>query len=155
MKCRILLIHGPNLNLLGQREPALYGHKSSVEIVASLRTDYSGIELEYFQSNSEAELIDKIQKSRNSFDGILINAGGLSHHSVSLADAIRASGLPAIGLHITNIFVRESYRQKDVVGEACAGLIAGLGTAGYPLALECLIDVIEVSRRPAGRKRKA
>lgn len=147
MKQRILLLHGPNLNLLGNREPELYGHTTSEKIAESLLTSCPDIHLEYFQSNSEAALIDKVQQAGRDFDGMLINAGGLSHHSVSLADSIRACGLPAICVHITNVYSREAYRNQDIVGAACSGAIVGLGTAGYALALECLIDAIEMNRQ--------
>jgi 3-dehydroquinate dehydratase-2 len=139
----ILLIHGPNLNLLGTREPDQYGKASSETIVTDLKTQFSNYTISYFQSNDEGELVNAIQSAKQNVQGILINAGGLSHTSISIADAIRSVGLPCISIHITNIYQRESYRHHDIVGEACKGAIVGLGTDGYQLAMECLLDEIQ------------
>ena len=139
----ILLIHGPNLNLLGTREPNQYGNASSETIVTDLRTQFTEYTITYFQSNDEGELVNAIQNAKQNVQGILINAGGLSHTSISIADAIRSVGLPCISIHITNIYQRESYRHHDIVGEACKGAIVGLGTDGYKLAMECLLDVLK------------
>lgn len=139
----ILLIHGPNLNLLGTREPAKYGNANSEKIVADLQSKFPDCNIAYFQSNAEGELVNAIQKAKDNFQGLLINAGGLSHSSISMADAIRSIGLPCISIHITNIYQRESYRHQDIIGEACKGAIVGLGTDGYQLAMECLLDEIQ------------
>lgn len=137
---KILVIHGPNLNLLGSREPEKYGQMDSESILKNLQTLFTGHEISYFQSNNEGEIVDAIQQTRDTKDGLLINAGGFSHSSVAIGDAIRSVNLPSIAVHITNIFQREEYRQSDIVGDACLGTIAGLGTDGYALAMECLLD---------------
>ena len=137
---RILLIHGPNLNLLGEREPEKYGHLSSEGIVDGLKKNFPQEDIQYFQSNTEGEIVNAIQQARGQFDGLLINAGAFSHTSIAIADAIRGIQLPCIGVHITDIYQREAYRHTDLVGEACSGCIAGLGTEGYALAFECLLD---------------
>jgi 3-dehydroquinate dehydratase-2 len=142
---KILLIHGPNLNLLGEREPSAYGVKSSETVLEELRNEFPNIEIEYFQSNSESDLVDTIQASRKTCQGILINAGAFSHTSIAIADALRSIKLPAISVHLTNIYQREDFRHSDIVGEACQGAIVGLGTAGYALALECLLEKIKVN----------
>jgi 3-dehydroquinate dehydratase-2 len=138
----ILLIHGPNLNLLGEREPGKYGYMGSEELLQSLRTAFGQYELAYFQSNIEGELVDAIQNARNVFRGIVINAGAFSHTSIAMADAIRSIGIPCLAVHITNIYNREPFRQIDIVGEACDGAIVGLGMQGYHLAIECLVDLV-------------
>jgi len=141
---KILLIHGPNLNLLGSREPDKYGSETVETILANLRSNFSKLSIDYFQSNSEGEIIDCIHNAKNSYNGILINAGGLSHTSISIADALRSIGIPTINIHITNIQQRESYRHTDIIGEACAGSIVGLGTDGYLIAMECLLDNLKI-----------
>lgn len=136
----ILLLHGPNLNLLGEREPEKYGHLSSEGILENLRKDFPDQDIQYFQSNIEGELVDAIQQAKERYHGMIINAGAFSHTSVAMADAIRGIGLPCIAVHITNIYQREEYRHTDLAGEACIGCIAGLGADGYKLAMECLLD---------------
>lgn len=140
---KILLIHGPNLNLLGMREPDKYGTANAESILANLKIQFPNDTISYFQSNAESEIINAIQNAKtDNYSGILINAGGLSHTSISIADAIRGIGLPTISVHITNIYQRENYRHMDIIGDACSGSIVGLGTDGYQLAMECLIDEI-------------
>lgn len=139
---KVLLIHGPNLNLLGTREPEKYGYTSSEDIIENLRTGHIVSQVDYFQSNSESELVDKVQQAASQYQGILINAGAFSHTSVALADALRAIPIPKIAVHITNIYQREDYRHKDLTGEACDGAIVGLGVEGYALALDHLNDMI-------------
>ena len=140
---KVLLIHGPNLNLLGERQESIYGKSSSEDIVNRLKLEFPQLELQYFQSNSEHELIDAVQASRIEFQGILINPGAFSHTSLALADAIRSINSPSICIHISNIYQREDFRHTDLVGTACKGSIVGLGIEGYPIALECLIDLIK------------
>ena len=140
---KVLLVHGPNLNLLGERQESIYGKSSSDDIVKRLKLEFPQLELQYFQSNNEHELIDAVQTSRKDFQGILINAGAFSHTSLALADAIRSINIPSICIHISNIYQREGYRQTDLVGTACNGSIVGLGIEGYPMALECLVDLIK------------
>ncbi len=136
----VLLLHGPNLNLLGEREKSTYGTLSSEALVEKLRNEFPGVTIDYFQSNHESELVDRIQGARHTHQGILINAGAFSHTSVAIADAVRSVPLPSICVHITNIYKREAYRHTDLVGEACRGAIVGLGTEGYTLAMECLLE---------------
>ena len=140
---KVLLIHGPNLNLLGERQESVYGSSSSQDIVNRLNSEFPQIDLQYFQSNNEHELIDKVHASRNEYEGLLINPGAFSHTSVALADAIRSIKIPSICIHISNIYQREDFRHTDFVGAACKGSIVGLGVDGYPLAIECLIDLIK------------
>ncbi len=137
---KILLIHGPNLNLLGSRQTDVYGSVSSESIVADLQKQFPNHQIQYFQSNSEAELVDTIQNAKQKFDGIVINAGAYSHTSIAIADALRSVNMPSIAVHISNIYKRESFRHTDLVGEACKGAIVGLGVAGYALALEHLTE---------------
>lgn len=139
---KILLLHGPNLNLLGQREPKQYGTATSESILAGLRQGFPDLTIAYFQSNREDELVDAIQQSPSVYDGILLNAGAFSHTSIALADAIKSIKTPVIAVHISNIYNREEYRHTDIVGDACSGCITGLGAAGYTLALECLLESI-------------
>jgi 3-dehydroquinate dehydratase-2 len=137
---KVLLIHGPNLNLLGTREPEKYGHTTSEQILNQLndlKTDY---EVAYFQSNSEAEIVTAIQAAKGVYQGIIINPGAYSHSSVAIADAIRSVAVPTIAVHISNIYQREDFRHTDIVGEACQGAIVGLGVAGYTLAFTHLIE---------------
>jgi len=137
----ILVIHGPNLNLLGTREPEKYGNLSSETLMEKLRVQFSNIRIDYFQSNSESEIIEKIQNSKNEFDGFLINAAAFSHTSIAIADAIRSTAIKCLSIHITNIYQREGFRKVDIVGEACLGSIVGLGTDGYPIAVEHLLTL--------------
>jgi 3-dehydroquinate dehydratase-2 len=139
---KILIIHGPNLNLLGEREPEKYGHAGSEDIVKDLKKRFPEYSIDYFQSNMEGELVSAIQEAGKTHNGILINPAAFSHSSVAMADAVRAVRIPCICIHITNIYQRESYRRTDLVGEACAGAIVGLGIEGYGLAMECLADHI-------------
>jgi 3-dehydroquinate dehydratase-2 len=136
---KILVVHGPNLNLLGAREPTLYGYETLDSINARLRAraDGAGVELDAFQSNSEAELIDRVHAARS--DGtqlIIINPGGLTHTSVSLRDAFAAVAIPFIEVHISNVFAREPFRRHSYFSPLALGMICGLGAQGYELALE-------------------
>ena len=140
---KVLLLHGPNLNLLGERQESVYGSCSSQDIINRLNSEFPQIDLQYFQSNNEHELIDKVHAALNEFQGLLINPGAFSHTSIALADAIRSINIPSICIHISNIYQREDFRHSDFVGAACKGSIVGLGVDGYPMALECLIDLIK------------
>ncbi len=138
---KILLIHGPNLNLLGKREVEHYGNIDTEKIIQSLKEQFANIELHYYQSNLEGEIINTIQQANN-YDGILINAGAYSHTSIGISDALKTLKIPKINIHISNIYRRENYRHTDIVGNSCNGSIVGLGTDGYSLAMECLMDLL-------------
>jgi 3-dehydroquinate dehydratase-2 len=143
---KIQIINGPNLNLLGKREPEKYGTVSFEECLDSLKKLFPGIRIEYFQSNIEGEIINKIHETGFDFDGIILNAGGYTHTSVSIADAVSAVNAPVIEVHITNISAREGFRHNSIVGRYCMGSIIGLGLFGYRLAVEALIDSMKNSK---------
>lgn len=141
----ILIINGPNLNLLGRREPEIYGHRDFDSFLRNLRADFPNTEIKYFQSNSEGEIIDAIHKY--GFDaackGIIINPGAYSHYSIAIADAISSVEKKIVEVHISNIHAREQYRRHSVTAEKARGVIAGLGLEGYRLALIYLSSLIE------------
>lgn len=137
---KILIINGPNLNLLGKREKSIYGEQTFEDYFEELKYRYPSIELEYYQSNVEGELIDKIQEFGFSCDGILLNAGGYTHTSVAIADAIAAIEAPVIEIHISNIFAREEYRKVSLISKNCRGIISGFGLSSYRLGLESLLS---------------
>ncbi len=141
---RILVIHGPNLNLLGTREPEIYGRTTLAEIDADLAATAKelGCEVEAFQSNHEGELIDRIQEAMGSCHGILINPGGLTHTSVALRDAMLASGIPFIEVHLSNVHAREPFRHHSYFSDIAEGVICGLGSQGYDLALQAALKRI-------------
>lgn len=143
---RVLVIHGPNLNLLGQREPGIYGSTTLAELDASLQALAAelGVRLETRQSNHEGVIIDWIHGAVGQQDGIIINPGGYTHTSVAIADALRSVPVPAIEVHLSNLFKRESLRHTSVTGVACVGVIMGLGPASYHLALRSF-----AAQRPA------
>ncbi|HTO07848.1 MAG TPA: type II 3-dehydroquinate dehydratase [Myxococcota bacterium] len=139
---KILVLHGPNLNLLGEREPEVYGRTTLAEIDAKLRELASarGAAVDSFQSNHEGALIDRIQSARRTHQAIIINPGGLTHSSVSLRDALAATGLPVVEVHLSNIYAREPFRQHSFVSAIAVGQISGLGAKGYELALDALLE---------------
>lgn len=132
---KIIIINGPNLNLLGTREPHIYGRQSFEEYFAQLQGEYPHLTLHYFQSNYEGALIDKLHEVGFTYDGIVLNAGAYTHTSIALADAIAAIRTPVIELHISNVFEREEFRHHSYLSANCRGLIAGLGMKGYELAI--------------------
>lgn len=136
---KIQIINGPNLNLLGVREPGIYGNQGFDSYIQELRDIYSIIEIEYFQSNVEGELINKLHEVGFSYDGIVINAGGYTHTSVAIADAIAAIKTPVVEVHISNIYAREEYRHVSLTGKNCKGVLTGFGMDGYRLAIESLL----------------
>ncbi len=132
---KIIIINGPNLNLLGQRQPEIYGYESFEDYFSQLKIMFNSIQLTYFQSNIEGEIIDKLHDSQNNYDGIILNAGGYSHTSVAIHDAIKAISTPVVEVHISNIFAREEFRHNSLISAACIGSISGFGLKSYELAL--------------------
>lgn len=132
---KLIIINGPNLNLLGKREKNIYGEESFEPFLENLKKKYSGITVEYFQSNHEGEIIDKIQEVGFSYDGIVLNAGAFTHTSVALRDAIAGIKIPVIEVHISNVFARETFRHLSLIAPVCIGSISGFGLDSYRLAL--------------------
>ena len=136
----IVIINGANLNLLGKREPEIYGNESFEVYFEKLKTDYQAdVRLEYFQSNIEGEIINKIQEVGFSCDGIILNAGAYAHTSIAIADAVRAVSSPVVEVHISNIYARETYRRHSFLSEVCKGNIVGFGLNSYRLAVESFL----------------
>lgn len=135
----IIIINGPNLNLLGKREPSIYGNQSFEEYLVKLKEEYPSVNISYYQSNVEGELIDIIQETGFISDGIVLNAGAYAHTSVAIADAIRAIKCPVIEVHISNTHKREEFRHKSYLTAACLGTILGFGMDSYRLAVEALV----------------
>ncbi len=136
---RIQIVNGPNLNLLGKREPSVYGDQSFEAYFKDLKAKYPQVELSYFQSNVEGEIVNKLQEVGFEYDGIIINAGAYTHTSIAIADAIRAIKTPAVEVHISNVFQRESYRHQSYLTEVCKGCILGFGLNSYRLAIESFL----------------
>ena len=135
---KVIIVNGPNLNLLGKREKSIYGDVSFNDIFNQLKADFPHLDLEYFQSNVEGELINKLQEIGFSYDYILLNAGGYTHTSVALADAVAAIETSVIEVHISNIYAREEFRQKSLLSSNCKAVICGLGLDSYKAALTTL-----------------
>ena len=135
---QILILNGPNLNLLGVREPGIYGSSSFEDYLEKLRKQYNDIQIDYFQSNVEGEMIDKMQEVGFSYDGIVLNAGAYTHTSVALHDCIRALKTPVIEVHISNVHAREEFRHHSMISSACKGVICGFGLDSYRLAIEAI-----------------
>jgi len=144
---KIQIINGPNLNLLGKREPEKYGTESFEERLDTLRKLFPAITIDYFQSNIEGEIINKLHETGFSYDGIVLNPGGYTHTSVSIADAVASVKSPVIEVHITNIAAREEFRHDSLVGRYCAGSLSGFGLDGYRLAVEALIEISKKSKK--------
>jgi len=136
---RIQIINGPNLNLLGKREPGIYGNRGFETYLDELKQRYPEVELEYYQSNHEGGLIDKIHEVGFTFDGIVLNAGAYTHTSVALLDALKAVQTPAIEVHISNVHQREEFRHKSLISAGCKGVICGFGLDSYRLAIEAIL----------------
>lgn len=136
---KIQIINGPNINLLGKREPQIYGSRGFIDYFNELQEKYPDIEFDYYQSNIEGELIDKIQDTGFEYDGIILNAGAYTHTSIALQDAIRSIVCPVIEVHISNVHKREEFRHKSMISCACVGVICGFGLDSYRLAVEALI----------------
>ena len=135
---QILILNGPNLNLLGVREPGIYGSSSFEDYLEKLRKQYKDVTIDYFQSNVEGEMIDKMQEVGFSYDGIVLNAGAYTHTSVALHDCIRALKTPVIEVHISNVHAREEFRHHSMISSACKGVICGFGLDSYRLAIEAI-----------------
>jgi 3-dehydroquinate dehydratase-2 len=141
MTKKILIINGPNLNMLGTRQPEIYGDEtlSDVEERLEALAESIGLDVEFFQSNHEGEIVTRIQQARQGYEGVIINAGGYTHTSVAIHDAIKMVGVPVIEVHISNIYAREQFRHHSLISPVASGIIAGLGTKGYELALKSFL----------------
>ncbi len=135
---RILVLNGPNLNLLGQREPDIYGHSSLEEMNAFIRGYFKKTEIEFFQSNHEGVLIDKLHEAPERYNGVVFNPGALTHYAYALRDAVKAINIPVIEVHLSNVHAREPFRTKSVIASVVRGTISGLGAYGYVLAVRAL-----------------
>lgn len=136
---KIQIINGPNLNLLGKREPGIYGSSSFEDYYKVLKEKYQNIELEYYQSNVEGELINKLHETGFSYDGIVVNMGAYTHTSIAIADAIAGIKTPVVEVHVSNIYAREEFRHVSLTGKNCKGVLTGFGLDGYRLAIESLL----------------
>ncbi|MCM1369042.1 MAG: type II 3-dehydroquinate dehydratase [Candidatus Amulumruptor caecigallinarius] len=141
---KILIINGPNLNMLGQRQPDIYGKESFEETLLKLREIHSGVDIDYAQSNSEGEIIDFLQSAaRNkTLSGIVINPGAYAHYSIAIADALAMLDIPVVEVHVSNIHAREEFRRKSVTASECMAVIAGCGRTGYSLAIEFILSTL-------------
>ena len=137
---KIIIVNGPNLNLLGKREPSMYGSQTFEDYFETLKSKFSGIELSYFQSNIEGELIDKIHETGFSYDGIILNAAAYTHTSVGIGDAVKGVETPVIEVHISNVYERESFRHTSYIAPNVKGIIAGFGLQSYELAIRSFIE---------------
>lgn len=140
---KIKIVNGPNLNMLGKREPEKYGHESFESYLELLKKKFPGLELTYFQSNVEGELVNEIQKAGDECNGIILNAAAYTHTSVAISDAVAAIKIPVVEVHITNIFAREEFRHVSLLGRNCAGSVSGFGLDSYRLAAEALKEILE------------
>lgn len=136
---KIIIINGPNLNLLGSREPDVYGATTFEEFYKELTDVYLNVELHYYQSNVEGEIINKLHETGFSFDGIILNAGAYTHTSIAIADAIAAIKTPVVEVHISNVYAREQYRHSSLMAKNCKGIISGFGLMSYSLAIESFL----------------
>lgn len=138
---KILIINGPNLNMLGTRQPEIYGDETLADVEERLEAlaESVGLQVEFFQSNHEGEIVTRIQQAREGYEGVIINAGGYTHTSVAIHDAIKMVGVPVIEVHISNIYAREQFRHHSLISPVASGIIAGLGTKGYELALKSFL----------------
>ncbi|QEC53224.1 3-dehydroquinate dehydratase [Anseongella ginsenosidimutans] len=137
---KIQIINGPNLNLLGTREPSIYGSRSFAELLEELRSRYAQVEIDYYQNNSEGAIVDKLQEVGFDYDGVILNAGAYTHTSVAIADAISAIRTPVVEVHISNVYGREAFRHHSYLAKNCKGVICGFGTDSYRLAIESFLN---------------
>ena len=147
MSAKILIINGPNLNLLGTREPDVYGHETlaDVEALCVARADALSLAVDFRQSNGEGEIVGWIQEARTTVAGMIVNAGALTHTSIAVLDALLASELPVVEVHLSNIHRRESFRQQSYVSQAAVGMICGFGSQGYEMALDAMARILDQS----------
>ncbi|PST83198.1 type II 3-dehydroquinate dehydratase [Pedobacter yulinensis] len=136
---KIQIINGPNLNLLGVREPSVYGNMDFDTYIATLREQFPNVQIDYYQSNVEGEIINKLHETGFSYDGIVLNGAGFTHTSVAIGDAIAAIKTPVVEVHISNIYAREEYRHMSLTGKYCKGVLTGFGLDGYRMAVDCLV----------------
>jgi len=145
MDKKVLIINGPNLNLLGDREPEVYGNEtlSDIKVLCEKKGEDLSLDIHFIQSNSEGEIVEAIQKAKQNFSGIIINAGALTHTSISILDALLSIKLPIIEVHLSNIFTREAFRKESFISKAAKGVICGFGSKSYELALEAVADLLK------------
>jgi len=136
---KLIIINGPNLNLLGKREPEIYGSESFEDFMEQLKSQFSSIDLEYYQSNIEGELIDKLHEVGFDYDGVVLNAGAYTHTSIGIGDAVKAIETPVVELHISNVHSREDFRHKSFIAANAKGVIFGFGLKGYELAIQSFL----------------
>ena len=136
---KFIIINGPNLNLLGKRQPEIYGNTTFEDFFKELKSSFESIQLEYYQSNVEGDLVNKLQEVGFSYSGIVFNAGGYTHTSVAIADAVASLDSPTIEVHISNVYAREEFRHQSLMAANCKGVIAGFGLNSYKLAVEALL----------------
>ncbi len=143
MAVKILILNGPNLNLLGEREPSVYGHESLAEIEKSLKKVFPKIPLEFRQSNVEGELVNMLHAARKKQDGVVFNPGGYTHYSIALRDAVASIGIPVVEVHLSNIHAREDFRKNSMIAPVCIGQISGFGTHSYALGIMSLLRYLD------------
>ncbi|MDR2091388.1 MAG: type II 3-dehydroquinate dehydratase [Clostridiales bacterium] len=146
---KILVINGPNLNVIGKREPSIYGTVTYAALCSRIKksAEEADAYVEIFQSNSEGEIVSKIQEAKGVFDGLVVNGGALTHYSYALYDAVKYADLPAVEVHISNIFKREEFRKHSVLSPICVGIVSGLGIEGYEYAINYLVRIYKKSRK--------
>lgn len=136
---KIIIINGPNLNLIGKREPKIYGNISMEDYLSEIRNNFPKIQIDYFQSNVEGDLINKLQEVGFSYDGVVLNAGGYTHTSVAISDAVAAIKTSVVEVHISNVYKREEYRHQSLMAKNCIGIIAGFGLHSYKMAIDSFL----------------
>jgi 3-dehydroquinate dehydratase-2 len=136
---KIIIINGPNLNLIGKREPKIYGNSSMEDYLSEIRNNFPEIQIDYFQSNVEGDLINKLQEVGFSYDGVVLNAGGYTHTSVAISDAVAAIQTSVVEVHISNVYKREEYRHQSLMAKNCIGIVAGFGLHSYKMAIDSFL----------------
>ena len=136
---KIIIINGPNLNLIGKREPKIYGNSSMEDYLTEIRNNFPEIQIDYFQSNVEGDLINKLQEVGFSYDGVVLNAGGYTHTSVAISDAVAAIQTSVVEVHISNVYKREDYRHQSLMAKNCIGIVAGFGLHSYKMAIDSFL----------------